>query len=311
MPQRRGQPSVAARIRLPSRALPAMTNSSRIAPPSRTSRVAAFTLIELLVVISIIAILASMLLPALAKAKAKAQAVKCLGHMRQWGIALHVYANDNEDRLPRDGTDENGQYGVDTGATTGPGSPTDPYAWFNALPPNVGERPLADYWEGADRPREQLPFPGGAGPFWHCPAARVSGADSFLRNGAFGFFSVVMNLDLKLLTSIRNNVEGNTYEYPEMPRLGAIPSPSATVLLTDTAFSPTLEPYTTTPQRNGIFPAARSSHFAQRHSNRGANLVFIDGHANFYRRNYITNGVLGREEKFNPDVVWNPNREKY
>jgi len=37
--------------------------------------------------------------------------------------------------------------------------------------------------------------------------------------------------------------------------------------------------------------------------------VFIDGHASFFKRSYITNGLSGREEKFNPDVIWNPNRD--
>ena len=152
-----------------------------------------FTLIELLVVIAVIAILASLLLPALNRAKRAAHTAACLNNLKQWGLATQMFAGDNGDLLPKDGT-PNGT-SVDEG-------------WYNDLPRILR---LACY--------EEMPWHTNAALeparcLWICPA-------NPRRSNGTNLFHYCLNEHVNGIGS------GNQV------KLGSIPHPARTVWLFD------------------------------------------------------------------------------
>ena len=277
------------------------SNTSNVLPARR-----AFTLIELLVVIAIIAILAAMLLPALAKAKQKAQQINCVSNLRQWGLAIQMYANDSDNGMPRDGMNTSGQYGT--------GDSQQANAWFNLLPPFVAEKPLSYYTSNAvaaaagsaQKNSALVPFPGVVAKMFSCPGARLLGADfttlDGTGSGADGFFSFDMNIDLKKKDAT------TTYSYPQMPKLTSIAKPVDTVFLFDCVFSPSQEVVNGSPQYNSVNPANRWRSFASRHS-LGGDINFLDGHVGYYKTTIVQQSgtMTGTTTEFaGTTLIWNP-----
>jgi prepilin-type N-terminal cleavage/methylation domain-containing protein/prepilin-type processing-associated H-X9-DG protein len=115
----------------------------------------AFTLIELLVVIAIIAILAAMLLPALSKAKARAQNIACINNLKQWGVAFRMYTDDFNDVVP-----EEGNVGLPVV------DPVNIDAWYNSVTPYIGSQTLSNLYRSSP-PNPPVP---GSRTIFSCPS---------------------------------------------------------------------------------------------------------------------------------------------
>jgi len=207
----------------------------------------AFTLIELLVVIAIIGILAAMLLPALNKAREKANAVNCLGNMHQWGLALGMYCDDWQDYMPYEGVNTSA---IDSGFNLG--------AWFNILSSYVGTPSLATLYDSTP---PKIPLPGGKSLYLcasvRTPAATYTGAPS----PSNPYFSYAMN---RVLTGL----SGKVY------KRSVCDKPSDTVFLSESENN-------SYPFTDGYYIGPNSpTPVPPRHSG-GMNFVFVDGRASW------------------------------
>jgi prepilin-type N-terminal cleavage/methylation domain-containing protein/prepilin-type processing-associated H-X9-DG protein len=212
-----------------------------------------FTLIELLVVIAIIGILASLLLPALARGKAAARKTSCLSRLKQWNVALVLYAQDNEDSIPRESFIPDGTT-INLWAQVR--NPLAGDVWYNTLPEHADGRRAAAYAPMAARPdfydRDKL---------FHCPSASFpKGAEV----SEIAFFSYAMNSKL-ILNPLKTM------------KLGSIKRHSETVTFLDNRLPGEPKVHPLQEDDNLGQPSAYASRFVTRHLQRGS-LAFADGH---------------------------------
>ncbi len=253
-------------------------------------------MLELLVTMAIIAILAGLLLPALAKTKERGNRTVCLSNLKQWGLALNLYLDDNDQTFPAmsipnstpgaaGGYDQDNPHWSDLAAFAAAGQGNS--AWFNVLPPLVSQNAL---WQYAANPPA---FVNGRSVF-NCPTARFNPSEvDPLNRVAFYYglnFKGANGLDLPA---------GSPF------RATQILNPWAFVFLTDVRANSAETPfYGANPLNDLAAPRGSISHLSSRHD-AGANFTFLDGHAARFRYDYACRPEGTKVGDANrPDINW-------
>jgi prepilin-type N-terminal cleavage/methylation domain-containing protein/prepilin-type processing-associated H-X9-DG protein len=279
---------------------------------NKNTHTGAFTLIELLVVIAIIAILAAMLLPALAKAKAKAQQAVCLSNLKQWGLADSIYVDDNNQFFPAPRYQKNDVQSADLDNPSWSDinsyhlfrtPPVGDDAWFNALPPLVASKPMYDWATYANKDQFNKSY---GHNIFTCPTVLAQGwdtADSTSATVGQADYHGNTQQGARPLFSYGMNSHGpanfNTYLNGANPPIVNVKTtmvvhPSAYVLFSDTRNRSMEQPYYPfNPNPSGGdnqvvlgTPQSYTTRFSSRH-NQGGQITFSDGHAAYYKYNYV------------------------
>jgi len=257
-----------------------------------------FSLIELLVVVAIIAILAALLLPALAKAKGAARNALCMKNLQQWGLAASMYVNDNNQVFPwpryqvSSTTQQDNPTWDDINQFYFSGQGDD--VWFNALPPYVGGQPL--YKWTAD----PIGF-ANAESIFTCPTANALGLDTsdvaagYVDPAARPTFNFAMNS--KSLEGFPSNA---------LLKTSMIAHSSAFVLFCDVRVRSDETPFYggVARQSDLATPHCYTTRFSARHS-AGADITFSDGHVSFFNYTYVCREAHTKAaDPGRPDINW-------